>query len=344
MTMESIWFALWGLLWAVYFVLDGFDFGVGALMPFICKKDEEKRVAYNAIGPFWDGNEVWLISAGGVTFAAFPIAYAVMFSSMYAALLFVLFALILRGVAIEFRSKIDTAGWKRVWDACFFAGSALPAVLFGVAFANLFQGLPIAADPIDPQFQYNGGLLTLINPYGLIGGVFFLFMFLYHGATWMTVKSEGDVQNRAAAAAGGLWWPMMAMAVVFLVASWYMTDLYDNYHKAPALFALPLIAVAGFVVSKLSVGKAAWVRSWAGSAVGVAFCVFFGVAGLYPRIIPSNINPEFNVTAMNAASSPMTLKIMLIVALIFVPLVIIYQAWTYNLFRGKADSSDHGVY
>ena len=188
MILQTIWFFLWGLLWAIFFMTDGFDFGIGTLLPFLGRKDEERRIMLNAMGPFWDGNEVWLIAAGGVTFAAFPKVYAVMFSSLYSALMLILFALILRGVAIEFRSKIDTKGWKQIWDTCIFIGSAAPAILFGVAFANIFKGIPI-----DEAGLYHGSLFTLLNGYGLLGGLLFLSLFLLHGALWLGIRTEGDL-------------------------------------------------------------------------------------------------------------------------------------------------------
>jgi len=164
MDLQAIWYFLWVLLWAVYFATDGFDLGIGVLLPFLGKNDEEKRIMYNAIGPLWDGNEVWLITAGGVTFAAFPLMYAVMFSSLYSALMLILFALIIRGVSFEFRGKINSPGWKKLWDFCLFIGSLVPSFLFGVAFANIFQGIPI-----DDKGVYHGTLFTLLNPYAILG-------------------------------------------------------------------------------------------------------------------------------------------------------------------------------
>ena len=175
--LETIWFVLWTLLWAVYFVLDGFDLGLGTLLPFLGKTEEERRIMYNAAGPFWDGNEVWLISAGGVTFAAFPKAYAVMFSALYAPLLILLFALIFRAVSFEFRNKVESAAWRSLWDGVHFLANLIPSLLLGVAFANLFMGIPV-----DAQGVYHGSLLGLLNIYGLAGGVFFVCMFVLHGA------------------------------------------------------------------------------------------------------------------------------------------------------------------
>ena len=178
--MNTIWFLLWGILWTVYFILDGFDLGLGTLMPFIAKNEEEKRYIYNAMGPFWDGNEVWLITAGGVTFAAFPRTYAVMFSGLYTALMLLLVALIIRGVSFEFRNKVESKFWKVIWDSCLFIGSFVPALLLGVAFANIFKGIPI-----DENGVFQGNILTLLNPYGLLGGILFVLLFLEHGALWL---------------------------------------------------------------------------------------------------------------------------------------------------------------
>src|SRR4030066_1804225 len=191
MAFQVIWFILWGLLWAVYFMLDGFDLGAGMLHRFLGRNEAEKSAIRRAIGPVWDGNEVWLLTAGGATFAAFPSAYASLFSSLYSALLIILFALILRGVALEFRAKGESAAWGRSWDIALFLGSLLPALLFGVAFGNIFRGLPI-----DSQ-GYQGTLLGLLNPYGLWTGVFFVALFVVHGSLWLALKTAGDLGGRA---------------------------------------------------------------------------------------------------------------------------------------------------
>ncbi|WP_449246820.1 cytochrome d ubiquinol oxidase subunit II [Desulfarculus baarsii] len=335
--LETIWFVLWGVLWAVYFMLDGFDFGVGTLMPFLAKDENERRVLYNAQGPFWDGNEVWLITAGGVTFAAFPTTYAVMFSSLYSALMLILFALILRGVTFEFRGKAEGTAWRGLWDACHFIGSAAPALLFGVAFANIFAGIPIDADGV-----YQGTLLTLLNPYGLLGGAFFLVMFMYHGALWLTVKTSGDLERRARTAASGLWVALLLLAVAFLVYTWFATNLYANYLAHPLLWLIPALAVAGLVLSRLSIGSP-W-KAWGLSCLTVVACTLFGVAGLFPNLLPSSIDPAASLTAFNSSSSPLTLKIMLGVALVMVPVVIVYQAWVYKHFSHKITDDQHLAY
>ena len=333
MVLESVWFFLWGLLWAVYFMTDGFDLGVGILLPFLGKDDRRRRLMYNATGPLWDGNEVWLLTAGGVTFAAFPRVYAFMFSSLYAPLMLILFALILRGVAFEFRGKLDSPGWRRLWDTCMFVGSLLPAILLGVAFANIFRGLPF------DQTGYFGTLVSLLNPYGLAGGILFLLLFVVHGAVWLAVKSEGDLQRSAVRAAGALWWALLGVAVLFLAASWVDTKLYANCLAHPVLWLVPLAAVAALLGVKVFVGKGRYWTAWACSALTIVAVTFFGVIGLFPNLFPSRTVPAASLTAHNAASTPKTLLIMLVVVAIFVPIVLAYQAWAYRLFSHKVTAA-----
>ena len=336
MDLQNIWFFLWGLLWAIYFISDGFDLGIGSLLPFLGKNDEDRRVMYNSMGPLWDGNEVWLLTAGGVTFAAFPRVYAVMFSSLYTALMLILFALILRGVSFEFRHQVESAVWKKIWDGCMFIGSLLPAILFGAAFANIFRGIPIDAEGI-----YHGSLFTLLNPYGLLGGVLFLLLFLVHGALWLSIKSEGDLHERAKTLAGKLWIILLIAAVTFLTASYFATNLYGNYIANPLLFVFIVITVLALLGIRLFLAKGALWKAWFSSAVTIIGATFYGVIGLFPNMFPSSINTEFNLTAYNASSSPLTLKIMLIVVVIFVPIVLIYQIWAYNLFKGKVGEENY---
>jgi cytochrome bd ubiquinol oxidase subunit II len=333
--LESIWFALWGVLWAIYFMLDGFDLGIGSLLPVLGKTDTDRRIMINALGPYWDGNEVWLITAGGVTFAAFPTTYAVLFSSLYTPLMMLLFALILRGVAFEFRGKVDSPRWRLVWDSCVVVGSFVPALLLGVAFANIFKGIPIDADGVN-----QGNLLTLLNPYGLMGGLLFVLLFLMHGSLWLAIKTEGAVHDRAASLARQLWLPLLGAAVLFLVATWFSTRLYDNYIKNPLLYIvplalIPLMAVGGLLMNRVFIGKQEWWKAWAASCVTIVGTTLFGVVGLFPNMLPSSLNPAYSLTIYNSASSPLTLKIMLGVALTFVPVVIAYQTWVYRLFKGK---------
>ncbi len=333
--LETIWFILWGVLWAVYFMLDGFDLGLGTLMPFFAKNDTERRIIYNAMGPFWDGNEVWLITAGGATFAAFPVAYAVMFNGLYSALLLLLFSLILRGVSFEFRNKVESPAWRALWDACLVVGSFLPALLLGVAFANIFQGIPI-----DKNGVFQGSFFSLLNPYGLAGGILFVLLFLVHGSLWLAVKSDGELQQRAASAASRLWPILLVVAVLFLAYTYVATNLFDNYFKIPILWVLPLLAVSGLLLIKAFVAKKAWWGAWFASSLTIVGVTLFGVAGLYPNLLPSSIDPEFSITAFNGSSSQLTLKIMLGVALVMVPIVIAYQTWVYIFLRNKVTEKD----
>lgn len=333
--LETVWFVLWGILWAFYFMLDGFDLGIGTLLPFLTRNETERRLAYNAIGPFWDGNEVWLITAGGVTFAAFPGTYAVMFSSLYSPLMIILFALILRGAAMELRKKTDSQAGRRLWDLCVIVGSFIPALLFGVAFANIFKGIPI-----DSEGVYKGNLTTLLNPYGLLGGVLFLLLFLMHGSLWLSHKTGGEVGRRAGAATRKLWPVLLIIAVAFLIYTAFETRLYENYLSNPLLFIIPLIAVVALLVVRLLIAKGAWWKAWFASCATIVGTTLFGVIGLYPSLFPSSLDNAYSQTIYNSASSPLTLKIMLVVVLIFVPIIIVYQGWVYILFRGKLTEND----
>lgn len=336
--METLWFIIWGILWSAYFLLDGYDLGAGSLMPVIAKSEEDRKKIFNAIGPFWDGNEVWLVTAGGVTFAAFPGTYATMFSALYTALMLVLFALILRGAGIALREEAENTSARKVWDAFFVIGSFIAALLFGVFFANIFKGIPIDADGV-----FQGNLFTLLNLYGLMGGLLFLAFFLMHGSIWLALKTEGDLHNKVARLARQFWLVLMILFVIFLIYTAFVTDLYGNYLSAPILFLVPIISAAGLILSGISIKRASWAKAWTASSVFVFFLTFFGLIGIYPNLLPSTIDPSFSRTIYNTASSPLTLKIMFVVAVIFVPLVILYQAWSYKLFAGKV-SGEHSAY
>jgi len=335
MELGTIWFLLWGVLWAVYFVLDGFDLGIGMLSPFIAGNEVEKRILLNSVGPFWDGNEVWLLTAGGVTFAAFPGTYAVMFSALYSPLMLLLFALIFRGVSFEFRSKVDSPGWRKLWDTVHALASFLPALLLGVAFANIFQGIPIDKDGIN-----QGTFFTLLNPYGLAGGVLFVLAFLMHGALFLCCKTEGALKDRAIRVASRLWPALLIMAVLFLAFTYTATKLFNNYLENPALFVIVLLAVLGLLFQRICLARKRMVWAWAASAVTIACVTLFGVIGLFPALLPSSIDPAFSKTIANSSSSPLTLEIMLIVALIFVPIVIIYQSLVYKAFSHKVTEQE----
>lgn len=334
MEFQVIWFILWAVLWAVYFMLDGFVLGTGMLHNFLGKSDAEKRVLINAVGPVWDGNEVWLITAGGATFAAFPKTYALMFSYLYTALLLLLFALIIRGVSIEFRGKGEGAGWKKGWDIGIGVGSFLPALLFGVAFGNIFEGLAMDAA------GYHGSFISLLNPYGLITGLLFVLLFLVHGALFLGVKTTDNVSKRAANTAKKIWPVLLAVAVIFLIATAFATRLYDNYLASPLLLMVPVIAVGALVGMRIFMAKGAPLLAFASSCVTVVTVVFTGVIGLFPNLIPSSIDAASSLTIYNSSSSPYTLKIMTVVAFIFVPIIIAYKIWVYRIFRSRVSVDD----
>ncbi len=323
MELTTIWFALIAILWIGYFVLEGFDFGVGILLPFLGRGDRERRALINTIGPVWDGNEVWVLVAGGATFAAFPEWYATLFSGFYLALFLILVALIARGVAFEFRSKRPDPAWRSRWDLAIFVGSLLPAFLWGVAFANIVQGVPI-----DARHQFTGDLFTLLNPYGLLGGSTLLALFLTHGAVFLALKTTGDLRRRANAWAGRLGLTAAVVAVLFL--AWTQT-----IRGGPASLALSVVAAVALVGALLAnrVGREGW--AFVGSAVTIAVAVASLFVGLFPNVMPSTLDVAYSLTTTNAASTPYTLTIMTWVAVVFTPLVLIYQGWTYWVFRRR---------
>ena len=337
---QIIWFVLWGVLWAVYFMLDGFVLGTGFLAGFLAKNDTEKRVLINAVGPVWDGNEVWLITAGGATFAAFPTTYALMFSNLYSALTLLLFALIVRGVSFEFRGKIDSLAWKKSWDTAIVVSSFLPALLFGVAFGNIFKGIPMRNDFTTLNFSYDGTLIGLLNPYGLLTGVLFVMLFAVHGSLYAAIKTTGDLSRRGAELANKLWLPLLVVAVAFLGYTYPATKLYDNFLKAPVLLIVPVIAVVSLLLVKVFIAKGSCHKAFLFSCLTIVFVVFTGVTGLFPNLIPSSIDPASNLTIFNSSSSLLTLKIMTVVAAIFVPIVISYKIWVYRLFRARVSDED----
>ncbi len=327
MELQITWFVLWGVLWAVYFMLDGFVLGAGMLMNVIARNDAEKRVVINTFGPVWDGNEVWLVTAGGATFAAFPTTYALMFSYLYSALLILLFALIVRGVSFEFRGKMDGRGWKKGWDLAILLGSFLPALLFGVAFGNIFRGLPMDAA------GYHGSLLGLLNPYGLLTGLLFVGLFLQHGALYLTVRTTGELKERAEGIAKRLWPAVLLIAVVFLAATSQATLLYDNYYARPELWAVPLLAALELIVVRIMLGRGKLLKAFAASCATILLVVATALVGLFPNLIPSNLDVASSLTIFNSSSSSYTLAIMTVVALVFVPIVIAYKIWAYRIFR-----------
>jgi cytochrome d ubiquinol oxidase subunit II len=329
MELQVTWFVLWAVLWAVYFMLDGFVLGAGMLQSVVGKTDAERRVVINTLGPVWDGNEVWLITAGGATFAAFPTTYALMFSYLYTALLLLLFALIVRGVAFEFRGKLDGPGWKAGWDRAIQVTGFLPALLFGVAFGNIFRGLPMTAA------GYQGTFFGLLNPYSVLTGVVFVLLFLQHGARYLAVKTAGEMAERAGRTADAIWPVLLVAAAGFLAWTPFETALDDNYVAHPALFAVPLLTVVALTAVRIFSAKEKPFHAFFASCATILLVVATGVIGLFPNLIPSSIDPSASLTIFNSSSSQYTLTIMTVVAFIFVPIVIAYKIWVYRIFRER---------
>jgi cytochrome d ubiquinol oxidase subunit II len=323
MELTTIWFALIAVLWVGYFVLEGFDFGVGILLPVLGRDEPERRAMLRTIGPVWDGNEVWVLVAGGATFAAFPEWYATLFSGFYLALFLILVGLIVRGIGIEYRNKRGDAAWRRRWDITIAIGSFLPALLWGVAFANIVAGVPIDADK-----QFTGTLLTLLNPFGLLGGVTTLLLFVTHGLVFLSLKTDGELRERASGLVLKVGLPTAVVAVVFLA--------WANVQTGSALSIVTSVVAALAFVGALVAAKLRR-EGWAfiGSAVTIALAVVSLFLALFPDVMPSSTNPAFSLTTTNAASTPYTLTIMTVVAVIFTPLVLLYQGWTYWVFRKR---------
>lgn len=331
MDLSVIWFVLVAVLFTGFFFLEGFDYGVGVLLPFLGRSDSERRLIIGSIGPVWDGNEVWMITAGGALFAAFPHVYATLFSGFYLALFLMLVALIVRGVGFDFRSKQPGSAWRSTWDWLIFAGSLVPALLWGVAVTNLIKGVPI-----DAKMNYVGTFFDLLNPYTLVGGAAFLLVFVYHGAAYLALKLEDALAERArrTALVLGLFTAVACLALVGL--TYIYTDLFASIGAGISLWA----AVGSFVLSYFAMlaGRTGWAFVGSGLAIVLTTAAFFW--GLFPRLMVSSLNPAWSLTVANASSSPLTLKLMTIAAGLLVPVVLIYQAWTYWAFRKRVTLRD----
>ena len=323
MELTTFWFLLIGVLWTGYFFLEGFDFGVGMLLHPLGRTETERRVLINTIGPVWDGNEVWLLTAGGATFAAFPNWYATLFSGFYLALFLILVALIVRGVAFEYRGKVDSDVWRRRWDLGIAFGSWVPSVLWGVAFANIVAGVPI-----DANGDFTGTLLTLLNPFGLLGGVVTASLFLLHGLHFVALKTEGEIHERAKAMAGRVAPVTIVAGGTFLV--WNQLERGEPWTWIPVV-----VAAVGLVASAIAIraGRDGIAFAATGLAIAAAVVALFG--SLFPDVMPSTTDPAFSLTVDNASSTPYTLRIMTWVAVIMTPVVLGYQAWSYWVFRKR---------
>lgn len=323
MDLAILWFGIVAFFFVGYFVLDGFDFGVGMAIPFLSKDDVDRRVMINTIGPVWDLNETWVIVGGAALFAAFPEWYATLFSGFYLALLLILLALIVRGVSFEYRHQRPDSRWKKWFDGMIFVGSLLPALLWGVAFANIVQGVAL-----DAHYDYTGTLFDLLNPYALLGGLTTLMLFFTHGVVFISLKTDGAIRERARklAAKSGL------IAIVVAAAFLLWTAI---AHFSVVFLILAVLAAVALIASWVANLRGAEGWSFAFMAVTIALAVVSLFAALFPNVMPSSPNPENSLTIANASSSETTLTVMTWVAAIFLPLILLYQGFTYWIFRKR---------
>jgi cytochrome d ubiquinol oxidase subunit II len=331
MWLNIVWFVLFVVIIAGYLIMDGFDLGVGILHIFLAKTDEERRISLNSIGPVWDGNEVWLVLGGGVLFAAFPFVYASLFSGFYMAMMLVLLVLILRTVAIEFRSKRPSNRWRTTWDSVFALSSFGIALLLGVAFGNIMAGVLL-----DGSGNIGGTLLNLLSPYALLVGVTTVFMLATHGAMYLSMKTEGDLLLRVKRAVPRLLIVFFMLNTVLVAATLLLNEpIADRYLQQPWLAILPAAALAAVVVAWLMVRSERYFVAFVLSSVMIAGLLLSAGAGLYPNLLVSAIDPAYNLTIFNAASAANTLTVMLIMAAIGMPFVLLYTAGVYYIFRGR---------
>jgi cytochrome d ubiquinol oxidase subunit II len=330
MHLTTLWFVLIAVLWTGYFVLEGFDFGVGALLPVLGRDETDRSVMLRTLGPVWDGNEVWLLVAGGATFAAFPEWYASLFSGFYLALLLILVALIVRGLAIEYRNKRDDAVWRARWDVAITVASAVPALLWGVAFANIVRGVPL-----DANHHYTGNLLTLLNPYAIVGGLATLSLFLLHGAVFIALKTDGELRERARSFALQVGVAAVGVAAIFLV----ITQWQHGKWATDVTAGLAAVALVGSLAAVWR-GREGWAFFATAATLLLVVTTLFG--DLWPNVLPSSTDSAFDLTVRNAASSSYTLGVMTWVAVVATPVVLAYQAWTYWVFRRRITRADVG--
>lgn len=361
-TLKIIWWLLVGVLLIGFAIMDGHDMGVGTLLPFVGKGDDERRVVINTVGPHWDGNQVWFITGGGAIFAAWPFVYATAFSGFYWAMLAVLWALFFRPVGFDYRSKIDNASWRNTWDWGLFVGGAVPPLIFGVAFGNLLQGVPFQFDNYLVS-TYSGSFWALLNPFALLAGVVSSAMITLHGATYLAHRTEGAVQARSISAALGA---ALVTAVAFVLAGVWLkwggiqgyaiTSALDpaglpdplaktvvrsadawwaNYAKVPALWLLPALGVAGPLLAALLARAKHTLSAFVVSSLGMTGIIGTAGAAMFPFVMPSSTHLASSLTVWDSVSSHMTLKLMFWVALIFVPIVLSYTGWAYRVMRGK---------
>ncbi|CAB4329562.1 MAG: cytochrome d ubiquinol oxidase subunit II [Actinobacteria bacterium] len=328
MDLQIVWFGLIAVLWIGYFILEGFDFGVGMLLRTIGKEESERRAIITTLGPLWDGNEVWVLVAGGATFAAFPEWYATLFSGFYLPLLLILVGLIIRGVAFEYRSKHASGIWRARWDWAIMIGSFLPALLWGVAFANIIRGVPLEQDSLG-NIEYVGGFFNLLNPYALLGGLVTVTLFLTHGAIFLSLKTDGAMRDRAAKLAGKIGLVAAVLAVAFLL--WTQLAYSEHTWTWVTILGAAALWLAGLAANHKR--REGWAFLLSALTLALAVISLFGV--LYPHVMPNIDRTLVGLDIYNASSTEYTLKIMTIVAVVFTPIVLVYQAWTYWIFRKR---------
>jgi cytochrome d ubiquinol oxidase subunit II len=334
-TLQTIWFILIFALLAGYAILDGFDLGVGALHLVFMRDERERRAALQAIGPVWDGNEVWLLTAGGALFAAFPAVYATVFSGFYLALVLLLVALMGRAVAIEFRSKAESRAWRRTWDAVFGLGSAVPPLLLGVTLGNILRGVPINA-----AGDYAGTFLGLLNPYALLVGVLALAAMTWHGAIYLAAKTDGPMHERLARLAGPLGSAALALYLAAVAASYVVSPLL--FAGSPLVWVFGAVALGGILFAYGLVRRGRLGLALAASSAALGAMVAQAGAGLFPRLVPSSIDPAYSLTLSNASSTPAALTAMLVIALVGMPVVLAYTVWAHRVFKGKVTVTEEG--
>jgi cytochrome d ubiquinol oxidase subunit II len=332
--LQVIWFLLVGVLFTGYAILDGFDLGVGFWYLF-APANKDRRAMLNAIGPVWDGNEVWLIAGGGALFAAFPYVYATVFSGLYFALMLALFALIFRAVSLEFRSKVDSTGWRRTWDIAFAGGSTLAALLFGVAVGNILRGLPL-----DESMNYIGTFWDLLNPYALLVGVFALAMFATHGGLYLWLKADGDLKRCGKYWARKAWIIFVCLFVAATVLTIiFQSQLVQNWMGLPILWLAPFVTLLAIISIRVYVKLGHPGKAFAASSISIVGLMAIGAISIFPNMVPALNNPAHSLTIGNASSSPLTLKTMLIIAIVGMPFVLWYSIWVHRTFAKKTSEA-----
>ncbi|MBU0691413.1 cytochrome d ubiquinol oxidase subunit II [bacterium] len=330
MDLNIIWFLLVGVLIIGYAILDGFDLGAGVLSLFT-RRDHDRRIIMNAIGPVWDGNEVWLITGGGALFAAFPRVYATVFSSFYLALMLLLVALIFRAVSFEFRGKVASPGWKAAWDKAFGFGSLLPALLFGVAVGNILRGIPLNAEGV-----FTGTFLGLLNPYSLLVGILSLIMFTMHGAIYLTMKTEGELHAAMEGWINRMWMTFVVLYVATTITSYGAANyLFEGVLGNPLWWMLFLLVLAAIIFVPVAAKARRFGWAFISSSLLISGVIGLAFIGMFPRLVPSLTNLDYSLTIYNASSTPLTHWVMFVIALVGVPVVLVYTIWIYRIFKGK---------